>query len=255
MNTAAFARTELLLGEQAVERLATAHVAIFGLGGVGSFAAEGLVRSAVGRLTLVDHDVVGETNLNRQAMALRSTIGQSKVVALRHRLLDINPEAVVNLREVFYRPELAQEFDFADFDYVIDAIDTVRAKVDLAVQAQRHGVRLISCMGMGNRIDPTQVRLGDLSQTDTCPLCRAMRKKLRRQGIESLPVVYSLETPLPVPKIRFEDERCSAKRPTPGSIVFVPATAGMALASAVVRGLLGLSPAGHLGGKAERAES
>ncbi len=238
MSDAAFARTELLLGREAVERLANSHVAIFGLGGVGSFAAEGLIRSAVGRLTLVDHDEVGSTNLNRQLMALHSTLGLSKGAALRQRLLDINPGAVIEVREVFYRPEEAGEFDFAGFDFVVDATDTVRAKVDLVVQTRKHGIRMISCMGMGNRIDPTKVRLGDLSETDTCPLCRAMRKKLRRQGIESLPVVFSVETPLPVPQVRFEDERCTAKRPTPGSIVFVPATAGMVLAAEVVRGLI-----------------
>lgn len=248
MDDAAFARTGLLLGTEALARLAAARVAVFGLGGVGSFAVEGLARCGVGHFTLVDHDVVGLSNLNRQLPALRSTVGRPKVDVMRERILDINPAAEVEGLRLFYRPEQAAEIDLSVFDCVADAIDTVRAKVDLAVRAQRCGVPLVSCMGMGNRTDPTGLAVGDLADTEMCPLCRAMRKKLRRQGVEHLRVVYSRETPVDVPKVRVEDGHCTAKRPTPGSVAFVPSVAGMVLASEVVRILLaGLPPLRRIG--------
>ena len=234
-------RTALLLGEEAVRRLAAARVLLFGLGGVGSFAAEALARCGVGFLSLVDHDVASPSNLNRQLGALRSTLGRPKTDILRERILDINPGARVETVRLFYRPEEASAIDFAAHDHVLDAIDTVRAKADIVLRSLAAGVPVTSCMGMGNRLDPTAVRTGDLAETAVCPLCRAMRKRLRKAGIEHLRVVYSVETPTEVPEVHEADELCTAKRPTPGSAVFVPAAAGMALAAEAVRSLLGRS--------------
>lgn len=237
-------RTALLLGEDAVRRLAASRVLLFGLGGVGSYAAEALARSGVGHIALVDHDLVGETNLNRQLGALRSTLGRPKVEVFRDRILDIDPGIEVDPIRLFYRPEEAERIDFASYDYILDAIDTVRAKVDLVQRAFAAGVPVTSCMGMGNRLDPTAVRLGDLAETSVCPLCRAMRKKLRKVGIEHLRVVYSVETPMEVPEIHDTDELTTAKRPTPGSAVFVPAAAGLAMAADAVHHLTAtVSPA------------
>jgi tRNA A37 threonylcarbamoyladenosine dehydratase len=248
MEDTPFARTGLLIGQKALARLSQARVAVFGLGGVGSFAVEGLARCGVGHFALVDHDAVGVSNLNRQLPALRSTLGRPKVDVMRDRIMDINPEARVDCLRLFYRPEQAAAIDLAAFDCVVDAIDTVRAKVDLAVRAQQCGVPIVSCMGAGNRTDPTQFAVGDLADTSICPLCRAMRKKLRRHGVEHLRVVYSRETPVDVPKVRAEDGHTTAKRPTPGSIAFVPSVAGMVLASEVVRILLdGLPPVRRIG--------
>ena len=233
-----FSRTALLLGEPAVRRLASARVLLFGLGGVGSYAAEALARTGVGHLTLVDHDVVGPTNLNRQLGALHSTLGRPKVEVFRDRIHDICPETTVEPVRMFYRPEEAERLDFAAFDYILDAIDTVRAKVDIVQRAFAAGTPVTSCMGMGNRLDPTAVRCGDLAETSVCPLCRNMRKKLRKVGIEHLRVVYSTETPVPVPEVHDVDELTTAKRPTPGSVAFVPGAAGLALASDAVRHIL-----------------
>lgn len=235
-------RTELLLGAEAVQRLSRARVLLFGLGGVGSYAAEALARSGIGHLTLVDHDVVGESNLNRQLGALHSTIGRSKVEVLRERIRDINPTLEVECIQLFYRPEEAAQIDFGSYDYILDAIDTVRAKADVVQRAFAAGVPVICCMGMGNRMDPTAVRVGDLAATSVCPLCRAMRRKLRREGIEHVRVVYSVETPIEVPEVHDFDEHSTAKRPTPGSAVFVPAAAGMALAAEAVRDLANGTP-------------
>ncbi len=237
-----FARTAMLLGEAGLDRLAKACVAVFGLGGVGSYAAEALARCGVGRFLLVDADVVGPSNLNRQLVALQSTLGQPKAEVMRLRILDIQPGADVEILRLFYRPEAAEAVAWSGLDGIADAMDTVRAKVDLAVRAQRLGIPLVSCMGAGNRLDPTQFAVGDLFSTDGCPLCRAMRKKLRRQGVASLQVVYSREPPRAVPVLHARDEHSTARRPTPASISFVPAVAGMILASEVVRILLGGEP-------------
>ena len=228
-------RTELLIGAEAVARLARARVAVFGLGGVGSFACEALARCGVGRFLLVDHDVVGVSNLNRQLLALHSTVGRPKVEVMRERILDINPAAEVATMQSFYRPESADEIPWTDLDCIADCIDTTRAKLDLARRAADLGLPIVSCMGMGNRLDPTRIRVGDLAETSGCPLCRAMRKKLRHLGIEHLRVVYSEEPPVAVAECRADDERTTAKRPTPGSISFVPSAGGMAMASEVVR--------------------
>ena len=239
---APFARSALLLGDEALAHLAAARVLLFGLGGVGSSAAEGLARIGVGAFTLVDHDLVSCSNLNRQLGALHSTIGRPKTEVWRERILDINPAARVETLCLFYRPEEAGRIDFGAHDCVLDAIDTVRAKVDIVLRARAAGVPVISCMGMGNRLDPTQVRVGDLAETAGCPLCRAMRKRLRREGIEHLLAVYSIEEPRDVPHVWAGDEQCTARRPTPGSVAFVPAAAGMALAAEAVRALLARAP-------------
>lgn len=241
-DDAPFGRAALLLGPEALPRLARARILVFGLGGVGSYAVEGLARTGVGAFTLVDHDVIGPSNLNRQLGALHSTLGRPKVDAWKERILDIHPDARVETLRLFYRPEEAGRIDFGAHDCVIDAIDTVRAKVDIVLRARDAGVPVLSCMGMGNRTDPTCVRLGDLAETSVCPLCRAMRKKLRKTGVEHVRVVYSTETPVDVPHVWSDDEHTTAKRPTPGSVAFVPAAAGMALAAEAVRILLSNVP-------------
>jgi len=232
-------RTELLIGKSATRKLAKARVLVFGLGGVGSYAVEGLARCGVGAFMLVDHDIVGATNLNRQLPALHSTLGRPKVDVMRERILDINPKASVETYPMFYRPENADAIPFEKADCIVDAIDTTRAKLDLVVKAHALGIPIISCMAMGNRLDPTQVKAGDLFDTEGCPLCRVMRKKLRtRHGITHLHAVYSTETPVDVQHIYDKDEHTTAKRPTPGSIAFVPSVAGMVLASEVVKILM-----------------
>lgn len=217
-------RTEQLLGADAVERLRTSRVALFGLGGVGSFTAEALARAGVGHLLLVDGDNVASSNLNRQLVALHSTLGQPKADVMAARIRDISPAVRVDARRAFYLPESADDFDLAGFDYVIDAVDTVAAKVELAVRARAVGVPLVSCMGAGNKLDPARFEVADLFATSVCPLCKAMRKALKARGVTALTVVYSRETP------------AVACRP-PGSVSFVPAVAGLILAGVVIRAL------------------
>lgn len=217
-------RTEQLLGADAVERLRTSRVALFGLGGVGSFTAEALARAGVGHLLLVDGDNVAPSNLNRQLVALHSTLGQPKADVMAARIRDISPAVRVDARRAFYLPENADDFDLAGFDYVIDAVDTVAAKVELAVRARAVGVPLVSCMGAGNKLDPARFEVADLFATSVCPLCKAMRKALKARGVTALTVVYSRETP------------AVACRP-PGSVSFVPAVAGLILAGVVIRAL------------------
>jgi len=217
-------RTEQLLGADAVERLRTSRVALFGLGGVGSFTAEALARAGVGHLLLVDGDNVAPRNLNRQLVALHSTLGQPKADVMAARIRDISPAVRVDARRAVYLPEHADDFDLAGFDYVIDAVDTVAAKVELAVRACAVGVPLVSCMGAGNKLDPARFEVADLFATSVCPLCKAMRKALKARGVTALTVVYSRETP------------AVACRP-PGSVSFVPAVAGLILAGVVIRAL------------------
>lgn len=251
-----FSRTQLLLGEQALARLAAAHVAVFGVGGVGAFAAEALARSGVGRLTLVDDDRVCLTNINRQLHALHSTVGQYKADVMRARILDINPRAQVQVVKAFYTPETAPQIFDASWDYVVDAVDTVSAKLDLAVRATQAGVPIISCMGAANKLDPTRLEVADIYETSVCPLCKVMRHELRRRGVEHLKVVYSRETP--IAPAETEDiscryhcicpegtkRTCTVRRQIPGSTAFVPPAAGLILASEVVRDLTdGLLPA------------
>ncbi len=231
-----FSRAELLLGREGIARLAGARVILFGVGGVGSFTAEALGRSGIGTIELCDSDTVSETNLNRQLVALHSTIGQSKVEIMRRRLLDINPECAVSCHEVFFSAETAPGFDFAKYDYVLDAIDTVSAKVLLAELCHTAGTPLISCMGAGNKLDPTAFAVGDIYETSGCPLARVMRHELRRRGIPALKVVYSKEPPH-APKI--DAEQTAAHRPVPGSVAFVPSVAGLIMAGEVVKYIAG----------------
>lgn len=233
-----FSRTELLLGREGMERLARARVAVFGLGGVGGYAVEALARSGVGALELIDSDRLSLTNLNRQLLATRETLGQYKADAARERVLSINPEAAVEARRVFYGPDTAGDFDFAGYDYVVDAIDTVTGKLALIQQAQAAGTRIISCMGAGNKLDPTAFRVADIYETSVCPLARVMRKELKRRGVRHLKVVYSREVPLePEGALYQESLAGEVRRQVPGSNAFVPAAAGLILAGEVVRDL------------------
>ena len=233
-----FSRTELLLGREGVERLARAHVAVFGLGGVGGYAAEALVRSGVGALDLIDSDRVSLTNLNRQILATHRTLGQYKADAARDRALEINPEARVTARRVFYGPDTAGDFDFSQYDYVIDAIDTVTGKLALIQQALAAGTPIISCMGAGNKLDPTAFRVADIYETAVCPRARVMRKELKRRGVRRLKVVYSQEPPRnPEGALYQESLEGEIRRQLPGSAAFVPAAAGLILAGEAVKDL------------------
>ena len=228
-------RTALLLGEAGGNALKKARVAVFGIGGVGGFACEALARAGVGSLLLVDDDTVSESNLNRQLIALRSTIGQPKVSVMAARIADIDPSIAVETRQCFFDETTAGSFDFSAFDYVIDAIDTVSAKVELICRAKAAGTPIVSCMGAGNKLDPTKFVVTDLAKTDTCPLARVLRQRLRKQGIEHLQVVYSTEPPL-TPLETIED---GGRRQLPGSVSFVPSAAGLVAAGAVIRALCG----------------
>ena len=234
-----FARTRMLLGSAAMERLAQCRVAVFGLGGVGGYAVEALARSGIGALDLIDNDTFAESNLNRQLLATLDTVGQPKAETAAARIRTINPECRVTVRQVFYLPETQAMFDFSQYDYVVDAIDTVTGKLALAKQAQDAGVPIISAMGTGNKLDPTALRVADIHETSVCPLARVMRTECRRRGIDRLKVVYSTEPPRrplePIP----ESDRPAARRDVPGSTAFVPAAAGLILAAEVVKDLVG----------------
>ncbi|MCI8939735.1 MAG: tRNA threonylcarbamoyladenosine dehydratase [Dorea sp.] len=221
-----FSRTELLLGAEGVKRLRDASVAVFGIGGVGGYVVEALARSGVGRLHLIDHDTVSVSNLNRQIIATVSTIGRYKVDVARERVLDINPEAKVSVYRTFFVPDKAEEFDFAGYDYVVDAIDTVTGKLALIMEAKRAGTPVISSMGAGNKLDASAFEVADIYQTLVCPLAKVMRRELKKRGVRKLKVVYSREQPV------------SSSRP-PGSNAFVPAAAGLILAGEVVKDLSG----------------
>ena len=250
-----FARTALLLGEEGVERLGKARVAVFGIGGVGGYTAEALARSGVGHFLLVDSDRVAMSNLNRQIIATLDTVGRYKTQVMKERILSINPEARVNARRCFFLPETAAEFDFSQYTYVVDAVDTVAAKIQIILQAKEAGVPVISSMGAGNKLDPARFQVADIYETSVCPLARVMRRELKKRGVKSLKVVYSTEEPI-TPKVPDEDGIVSAgtgesasggitprKRQTPGSVAFVPSVAGLILASEVVRDLTrGLLP-------------
>lgn len=229
-----FSRTQLLLGEAAMERLYKARVAVFGIGGVGGHAAEALARSGIGTIDLIDKDVVAMTNINRQLVATTKTIGQYKTDVMKERILSINPDAVVNCHTVFYLPETADQFDFQQYDYIIDAVDTVTAKIELVMQAEKAGCPMISSMGAGNKLHPELFEIADIYKTSVCPLAKVMRKELRARGIKNLKVVYSKEIPI----VPFESDEDSGKRQTPGSTSFVPSVAGLIMAGAVIRDLV-----------------
>lgn len=236
------ARTELILGTEAMVTLAQSHVAVFGIGGVGGHAAEALARSGVGSLTIVDSDTVELTNLNRQIVATRETIGQPKVEAMARRIYSINPQCHVIARQCFYLPETAGQFDFAQYDYVVDAVDTITAKLQLAEEAQRCGVPVISSMGAANKLDPSAFRVADISQTSVCPLAKVMRKECRKRGIRSLKVVYSQEPPVQPQTIADREEPALGRHVVPGSTAFVPSVAGLIIAGEVVKDLVGQHP-------------
>ena len=236
-----FSRTQLLLSAERMERLYAARVAVFGVGGVGGYVVEALARSGVGALDLIDNDRVSLTNLNRQIIALHSTVGQLKVDVAAQRVRDINPDAVVRTYAAFYTPETAAQFDFSQYDYVVDTIDTVTGKLSLVEQAHAAGTPIISCMGAG-KLNPAAFEVADIGQTSVCPLARVMRRELKRRGIEHLKVVYSREPALtPQPdETELEEPTSGSRRQTPGSIAFVPAAAGLILAGEVIRDLAGI---------------
>lgn len=233
-----FARTELLLGDGALKRLEQARVAVFGIGGVGGYAVEALARSGVGTLDLIDHDKVSLTNLNRQIIALHSTLGQYKVDAARDRILDINPDARVHTWKTFYMPDTAAQFDFTQYDYVVDAIDTVTGKLMLVQQAHRAGTPIISAMGAGNKLDGSAFRVADIYDTSVCPLARVMRRELKKIGIDRLKVVYSREEPMKPASGSGVDLQEAGRRQVPGSTAFVPSVAGLILAGEVIKDLI-----------------
>ena len=230
-----YARTRMLFGDETMEKLSRSRVAVFGIGGVGSYAVEALARSGVGMLELVDNDVVSLTNLNRQIIATHVTLGRPKVEVAAERIAQINPYCRVLPRQEFYLPENEKCFDFTSYDYVVDAIDTVAGKISLALQAREAGTPIISAMGTGNKLDPTRLEVADIYATSVCPLARVMRRELRRRGVERLKVVYSREEPLS-PKSAEELPEAS-RRSVPGSTAFVPAAAGLIIAAEVVKDL------------------
>ena len=235
-----FLRTEMLLGRDAVEKLHSARVAVFGLGGVGGYAVEALARSGVGSLDLIDSDIVSISNLNRQILAAHSTVGMLKVDAARQRVLDINPACVVRTYPIFYTPETADTFDFTQYDYIVDAIDTVTGKLALVERAVAVNKPIICCMGTGNKLDASAFQVADISKTSMCPLARVMRKELSKRGIRHLKVVYSQEEAI-TPTGWEEEAAALGKRQIPGSVAFVPGAAGLLLAGEVVRDLTGFS--------------
>ena len=233
-----FLRTEMLLGRDAIEKLHSARVAVFGLGGVGGYAVEALARSGVGSLDLVDNDTVSVSNLNRQILATHCTVGMLKVDAARQRVLDINPACVVRTYPIFYTPETADSFDFTQYDYIVDAIDTVTGKLALVERAVAVNKPIICCMGTGNKLDASAFQVADISKTSMCPLARVMRKELSKRGIRHLKVVYSQEEAI-TPTGWEEEAAALGKRQIPGSVAFVPGAAGLLLAGEVVRDLTG----------------
>lgn len=222
-----FSRTERLIGEDALRKLQNSNIIIFGLGGVGSYTAEALARSGIGKMTVVDKDTVDITNINRQLYALRSTVGKPKAEVARERILDINPECEITAIQKMYLPENSEEFNLSQYDYIVDAIDNVTAKIDLAVKAEELGIPIISSMGTGNKLDPTAFKVSDIYKTSVCPLCRVMRTQLKKRGVKKLKVVYSEEMP------KTDGER------TPASISFVPPAAGLIIAGEVIKNIIG----------------
>lgn len=234
-------RTAMLLGEENVRALSDAHVAVFGIGGVGGFVTEALARSGIQTLTLIDHDTVAESNINRQIIATTETIGKYKTEVMRERVHAISPETKVIEKRCFFLPENADTFDFTEYDYIVDAVDTVTAKIALVMAAKDAGVPIISSMGTGNKLDPTRFEVADIYQTSVCPLAKVMRKELKNRGIEKLKVVYSREEALK-PDGSLEDV-CEGqgnvrKKPTPGSVAFVPSVAGLIIAGEVIKDLV-----------------
>jgi tRNA A37 threonylcarbamoyladenosine dehydratase len=250
MGLHAFSRTELIIGTENLEKLKGSKVAVFGIGGVGTFAVEALARSGIENFVLVDDDDVCLTNINRQIHALRSTVGKPKVELMKARILDINPKAKVDVYKMLYTAETAQKLLSDDYDYVVDAIDMISAKLDLIERCHQRNIPIISSMGAGNKLDPTRFEVTDIYNTSICPMAKVMRKELRKRGVEKLKVVYSQEEPLKPQAIGGDcktdcicsnkDRTCSARRQIPGSIAFVPSVVGLIIASVVVRDLIGM---------------
>lgn len=246
-----FSRTQLLLGEDAMKRLSEAKVAVFGIGGVGGYVVEALVRSGVRSFVLVDDDKVCLTNINRQIIATRKTVGKYKVEVMKERILEINPDAEVEMHKCFFLPENAGDFSFQDYDYVVDAVDTVTAKLQLVMQAKEVGVPVISCMGAGNKLDPTKFEVSDIYKTSVCPLAKVMRRELKKRGVKKLKVVYSKEIPTrPIEDMSIScrtncicppgaAHKCTERRDIPGSLAFVPSVAGLIIAGEVIKDLAG----------------
>lgn len=232
-----FSRTRILLGAPALEKLARSRVAVFGVGGVGGYTVEALARSGIGSLDLIDNDTVSLTNINRQIIALQSTVGRLKTEVAAERARDINPDIKVCTHEIFYSPDTSGSIDLSQFDYIVDAIDSVSGKIELAVQAKAADVPIISSMGAGNKLDPTAFEVSDIFKTSVCPLARVMRYELKKRGIKHLKVVYSKETPLtPIADEEVLTE-CKGRRSVPGSTAFVPSVVGLIIASEVIKDL------------------
>lgn len=246
-----FSRTELLFGKEAMERLENSRVAVFGVGGVGGYTVEALVRSGVGAIDLIDDDKVCLTNLNRQIIATRKTVGQYKVDVMKERILEINPECKVEVHKCFYLPENKDEFDFSQYSYVVDAVDTVTAKIQLVMEAQEKGAPIISSMGAGNKLNPAEFEVADIYQTSVCPLAKVMRRELKKRGVKKLKVVYSKEKPIrPIEDMAIScrtncicppgaQHKCTERRAIPGSTAFVPSVVGLIIASEVIKDLAG----------------
>jgi tRNA A37 threonylcarbamoyladenosine dehydratase len=244
-----FSRSQLLLGAEGIENLSKAKVAVFGIGGVGGYTVEALARTGVGAFVLVDDDKVCLTNLNRQIHATRKTVGQYKAEVMRDRILDINPDCQVEVRKCFYLPENAHEFDFGEYSYVVDAVDTVTAKLEIIMRAKESNVPVISCMGAGNKLDPTKFQVADIYKTTMCPLAKVMRRECKKRGIKKLKVVYSTEKPTrPLEDMSIScrthcicppgaQHKCTERRDIPGSVAFVPSVAGLIIAAEVVKDL------------------
>ncbi|MCI7812686.1 MAG: tRNA threonylcarbamoyladenosine dehydratase [Robinsoniella sp.] len=246
-----FSRTQLLLGEEAMRKLEQSRVAVFGIGGVGGYVCEALVRSGVGAFDLIDDDKICLTNLNRQIIATRKTVGKYKADVMKERILEINPNASVTVHKCFFLPENAEEFPFDEYDYVVDAVDTVTAKIEIVMRAQRKGIPVISCMGAGNKLDGSQFRVADIYKTKMCPLAKVMRRELKKRGVKKLKVVYSEEKPTrPIEDMSIScrahcicppgaKHKCTERRDIPGSLAFVPSVAGLIIAGEVVKDIVG----------------
>lgn len=243
MQAEQLSRTKMLIGSHGIECLAESRVAVFGVGGVGGYTVEALARSGVGTLDIIDNDRISISNLNRQIIALRSTVGKYKVDVAAERIADINPDIKVNVHRTFYIPEKAEDFDFSAYDYVVDAIDTVTGKISIIVEAEKAGTPVISSMGAGNKLEPAAFKVADIYDTSVCPLAKVMRRELRKRGVKSLKVVYSEEVPM-TPVLHAEDDRedfeQKGKKRIPGSIAFVPAAAGLIAAGEVIKDLSGI---------------
>lgn len=232
-----FSRTQILFGKEAMEHLSECHVAIFGIGGVGGYVCEALARSGIGAFDLIDDDKVCLTNINRQIIATRKTVGKYKTDVMKDRILEINPDAEVNTHQCFFLPENASDFPFDQYNYVVDAIDTVTAKIELVMQCQKAGVPIISSMGAGNKLDPTQFRVADIYKTQMDPLAKVMRRELKKRGVKKLKVVYSEEKPIESISPPEAEELSPGRRSIPGSTAFVPSVAGLIIAGEVIKDL------------------